>query len=1295
MKKQIRRGLQGCLFLLAMMTLPLLSIAQSTRGALAGNVVDTSGAAVAGASIVATGVDTGIKSETVTSTAGTFHFTELAIGRYNVSAKAAGFNTSLSNGVQVTINSTSALSIVLKPGAVSESITVDASSPTVESESSDISGTISQQQIEDLPLSLATGVGGLRSPEAFAFLVPGTTGPGSGGPTGLQQNGVFFMKLAGGQSYGAEVMLDGASITRSENGSSFDETSPSIEALQEFKVTTSGPSAEFGRTTAGFESFSIKSGTNTFHGTAFTIVKNAAFDANGWYANGDWNYYNCSGTRTTTTTSCQTYLRQADSKFDYGGTFSGPVRIPNPFNRNHALYNGKDKSFFFFSWEQYKLSLGQGTTSTVPTAAEKGGDFSALLGAATAVINPCTGQAVLQNQIFDPATSTAAITPTNPNGIPCRMPFTGNKIPSGRFSSAAKALMAGLPDPNQNPATTNVWGFGGNYSQSYVAPTENTTITLRADQSFSEKSKMFVSYSSRDNFRELGYPNLPAPFNNAGYPQDFETHYPRGGWDYAFTPNLLNHLNLGYNRTNSLNFASQIGSKQNLAAAGAPNYYTKSFPTVGWDGLDEFSSWGVGNNGDNIDNGVRFNDSIGWEKGRHSFKLGVDWRHQQYSVIQQNIPYLSFLRSETDVAALGGVPQFQSGNSFATFELGAVDYSSQTVYNHNPRWNSHYMAGFIQDDIKATPALTLNVGVRYDIDAPRHEADNDTSAFSFTAPDAKAGGLPGALTFAKTCTGCNSGAWAATWMKDIAPRLGFAYLLPHTNGKAVLRGGAAIIYGPLQYNDFGAAMTQGFTQSRSIGSVVTGPGTAAGFTPAFQLDSGYAPWTPAYFAPNTDPTQLDGGPNNPIAVGGEVIQPRNGRPSMTSNWGLQVQQELAQDLIVTVGYIGQTSQNLRSGDLTNFNNISPSQFSYGDMLNDAGSRINTAGGSSNGVNAPYSTFQGTLGQALRPYPQYDYIQGDCCLENVGHSSYEAMTASLNRRFRQGFNLNLSYTFSKNETDADSAIPFSYDGYRTQSQNSSNHHAEKAVSIQNIPQTLSISYLYQLPFGKGRAYLSHNGVLDRVIGGWEVGAIQRYQSGQPMDFGCATGAAYYQNCFRFTIGAGAQGNGGFASADYKANKNKPSFFNQLSWFKPAYRPAGTNGAADPGVPLASAAFVDMNREGSTSTGQHWLRAPSAACADGCSYAPFVFGTGIPRVTEAITGPIWKSEDFSLIKNVSITEKVKFVFKVEAIDAFNRHRMGMPDVEPGDSSYNTISTGFGIPTYTDYGPRNVQFQGRVNF
>ncbi len=433
---------------------------------------------------------------------------------------------------------------------------------------------------------------------------------------------------------------------------------------------------------------------------------------------------------------------------------------------------------------------------------------------------------------------------------------------------------------------------------------------------------------------------------------------------------------------------------------------------------------------------------------------------------------------------------------------------------------------------------------------------------------------------------------------------------------------------------------------------------------------------------------------NPQAIGGEVILPQNGRPSMTDNWSLQLQDQLAQDLILTIGYIGQEAQNLHSGFLSNINNIPASAFSYGDRLNLPYYYI-PAGGSNDGVNAPYSTFTGALGQALRPFPQYDYIAGDCCLENLGHSSYHALVTSLQRHFRDGLNLQISYTWSKLLTDADSTIPFSYvtnngsNGLR-QGQSTGNLKLEKAVSVQDIPHTLSISYLYELPFGKGKKWLSGNRALGLLVGGWEVGAIQRYQSGQPISFGCATGIPFYQNCITMTAGPASLGGTDFSSAAYKANPNGPSVFNGESWFKPEYRLPGAAGANDPGVPLSQAAFIDQNNPNGPI--RHFT--PACAAINGgtpCSYDPFTLGN-IPRVTAAFRGPKLLSEDFSLIKNFQIYERVKFQLEAAAIDAFNRHRMGLPDTSPGDF---IGAQGFGIPTYTDYGPRNLQLTGRIVF
>jgi len=1218
------RGLGIPLLLLCPLALSSAAAhAQSAFGNLAGQVTDSSGAVISGAAINAKNIATGQTFNSVSTSSGSFRFGDVPLGRYDVTVSAPGFSTTTSNGADVTINSTTALNIALTAGEVSTNVTVDASAPALQTETSDINGTVGTKQIIELPLALG-GVGAMRSPEAFVFLLPGTTGPGTGSNN---DNGLFLSKIGGGQSFGNEVLLDGVSQQRSENGSSFDEEAPSVEALQEFKVTTATPSAEYGRTGGGIESFVTKQGTSTYHGTIYMLAKNDVLDANTWFNNG-YKAQNCVGAANTG--ACrELYNVPGDKKYDYGGTFGGPIRIPH-------VYDGKNKSFFFYSWEQFQQKLGGTPVTTLPSAAERTGDFSAILGGpaltsvkgvSTTTTNPCTGQLVLQNQIFDPATARTV------GGTPCRTPFPNNVIPTTRLSPAAQKLASYLPQTNL-PGQAGLYGQVNNFAYNGRYSINNTTETIRGDQVISQNDRVFGSYSVRENNRYTGQPTLPFPIDSGGDQQDFTTHFGRGGYDHTFSANLLNHFLVGLNRSNSINFASALiaPTKVNYSAqSGIGNINSNAFPIVTWDGLDGFDNLGRGEDGDNFDNALIFHDGLDWQKGRHSLTIGGEFRKQQFSVIDQTTPQLHFVRSETDVSTVvpNGSPQQISGNSYASFLLGAPDSASQNVQLHAPRWNSQYFALYIQDNVKVSNQLTLNLGVQYSVDFPRTESENQTSNFSLTAPDPAANNLPGAYVFATNFK--SKQAWANTYYKDISPRIGFAYTPAQSQGKTVFRGAFDILYAPLQYTDFGGGMQQGYDANPN-------PASPDGFTPAFQLDSGF----PAFArTQNLDPGQLTGTTGNFNNVPNNTITPGMGRPAQVYNWSFQMQQQVAEDLIFTIGYIGQAAQNLRSS-LENINNIPLADLAMGNKLTD---NI-PVGGAADGIAAPYPTFSGQVQRALRPFPQYDFIATDCCLQNVGHSSYEALIASLARQFRNGLNLQISYTWAKNLTDADSILPNTNAGV-AQDQNVFNHRLEKSVSTQNIPHTFVASYLYELPVGKGKAFLNRGGITNFALGGWQIGGIQRYQSGQPMSFGGASGIPGYQNLIRYSRNPSQP----LANPAYQANKHKANLFSGISYFNPL-------------------AFVDPN-----------------ANRNGGAYQ---LGSGIPRVTEEVTSPLWLTEDFSLIKNFPIKENTFFQLKVEALDAFNRHNFSIPDQAPQDGAGR-----FGVATVQDYGPRNLQITGRISF
>jgi Carboxypeptidase regulatory-like domain len=1178
-----------------------VAFAQSVRGSLSGSVLDQSGAAIPGAKVTARDPNTGVTRTAVSSAEGSYNFPELNLGSYDVTASAPGFSTLVQRGVLITIGNVSALNLTLKAGSSETTINVDASAPTVETQSSDLGGTIQNREVEELPLALG-GVGALRSPESFEFLLPGTTGPGSANSF----NGIYTLKISGSQSFANEDLLDGADQTRSENGSEFDEEAPSVEAIREFKITTGIPEAEYGREEGGIESFVTKSGANRYHGTAFDIIKNPALDANTWFNDGDL-VANC--TSANNTPQCTgLYAKPADTQNDYGVTLGGPASIPH-------IFNGTDKLFFFFGWEQLKRTIGGTQISTVPTLLERGGDFTDLYNPAappaggSTAIDPCNGQPVYPGEIFDPSTQQVV------NGSPCRLPFAGNKITTP-LSTVATNILKYIPLPTQS-------GLINNYFYKSSFPVNNTTYTVRVDASPSTRQKFFVTYSTRENLRTCCATALmPYPEDSSTWLQNFTTHFGRAGWDFIISPTVLNHFNFGYNHTNSSNFAfatfNKIDYGQQLGINNAPP--STNFPGITFDSRDQYVAEGNSLNNDWIDNGFRFNDSVSIEKGRNNFKFGADFRTQQFSPLSYPTPNLGYDRAQT---ASDPANSELDGNSFASLLLGQTSTGNfgNGLLSSQPRWMSYYYALFAQDDLKVSNTLTLNLGIRWDVDVPRSAAHNYTSNFSPTANDPEYN-IPGALVFGTQYKG--NMRWANTYYKDIQPRLGFAFT-PFPNGKTVIRGGAGMISGPLTYADDGGSMNAGYKVQPTFTS-------SDGFSPAFLTDNGY----PGY----SQPPDLDPGLFNGQPLNGSYIQPSNGKPDMLFEWGLQVQRQIAQDLILEVGYLGNKAQNLRSF-LQNPDNIPLSAFSLGNELN------SSVAGNTVGVTPPFAGFYSLWGagapiyHALPPFPQYSSIASDCCLENAGMSTYNALLVSLSRRYRNGLSLQVSYTWEKNLTDADAAIA----GFSSAIQNPTNLHQEKAYALEDLPQTLVLAPLYQLPFGKGKAYLNH-GLPSYVAGGWQVGTIQRYQSGQPISFCCATPIPGWDNSIRYNRVPGQS----LASASYRAGKLNPFVAGENTFFNPA-------------------AFSDPNSTANRGTGA------------------YTFGN-MTRVTGEVRSQHYDDEDISIMKTTPIRDGVTFVFKAEALNMFNRHMFEVPDTNPTDSS-------FGIPNSTITNPRNIQFTVRASF
>jgi len=1189
-----------CVTLLAVALAGTL-LGQSNQGSIAGIVTDSSGGLVLDAKIVAREEATGIVYRTVSSSAGTFAFPSLKIGTYEVTAEFAGFKAWQATGVVVQINVTTTVNPVLQPGQVTESVVVESGGTTVQTETSDMGTGVSTRQVLDLPLALGSAVQSMRSPEAFVFLTPGAIGPGTAGSAQNGTNGgTFESKINGGQAYGTEVLLDGASTERSENGSSFDETAPSVDAISEYRVITSTLSAEFGRTTGGIESFALKSGTNTYHGSAFDIFRNEDLDANTWFNNSQLALHPA---------NTQPYQRPLDKQNDYGLTLGGPVRIPK-------IYNGKDKTFFFFAWEQYRQNQGGVTTSTVPTALEKQGDFSQQLTNIPLGINPCDGSTIFQGQIFDPTTTRTV------NGVQCRTAYYQNKIPTSLISPIASKVFGYYPDP-QNSAIQN------NYSLAWSYPIEATSMSIKGDQSLSDRQKLFFSYASRDNTRTSVNPYFDNEVGS-GRLQDFFTHYVRVGYDFIIKPNLLNHLLLSYDRTNSGNVVknSYLGKDWN-ALLGISGASGPMFPTIG---LVEGPTTWLGDNvdGDTIDNHFGLTESVNWIRGRHNMKFGYEQRLTKFdpiSVSNQTGSYYFWRQQTAGDPLTSGL----SGNGIASFELGLVHDANLSEYASQPEWLSNYFAGFFQDTYKVTKSLTLNLGLRWDLDQPRREKYGNTSNLSLGTPNPGANGELGALVFAGAGAGRNGNVdqrWAETWTKDWGPRIGFAWSPAKFGaGKTVVRGGFGIYYGALIYADFGGFNRTGFQANPTFQ-------TLDGFSPAFNLNSGFPAYTPA---PNLSPSQLN-------YSGIQYTDPSFGRPAMTSNWSIEIQRELAKDLLLDVGYVGTHGTHLHS-NFDAYNSMSPTYFGLGSLLSQS---VTSPQAVAAGIKLPYASFPtgSTVAQALVPYPQYFGFNTDGTLENLGQSSFEALEVSLQRRFHSGLNLMVSYTWSKTLTDADDALPYFATLHGGGSaQNPFNLKGEKTYSNQDVPQMLVFSYVYELPVGKGKKFLNMGGPVNAVLGGWEVSGIQRYQSGQPVSFCCATGVPAFSGAIRFNQVLG----------------------------QPIFSQAYLSGNFDPTVDsiFNKAAFSDPNT-------------PARIAAGGA----YEFGT-MARTLGAVRMKPFDNEDFNLIKHIPIKERLNLILQFSAINAFNRHVFDRPpDTNANDPNFGLLNTNATLET-----PRRLQIQMKL--
>ena len=1144
---------------------------QTTNGNIQGTVTDPSGAAVGGASVTGRNLDTGLSITTVATDAGLYSLANLPPGRYTVIVEGPNLKKYSREGVTVQTGATVALDVQMQLGAVSENITVNADASQLETATSDIGATVETSLVSNLPLEVS---GTIRNPVQFITLIPGFVGNVGNDPG---SNSTDDFKVNGGQEGGTDVLVDGVSISLVSPNTQWNK-GVSTEGVQEFKVLQSNFSPEYGESGDGIVSLTMKSGTNELHGSVYDFLRNRAFDANSWVNN----------------TAGQP--KSVNTQNDFGATAGGPIRIPH-------LYNGRDKTFFFFDYEGFRFRTGGTSLQSVPNEAFRKGDFSALLPAI---------------QLYDPTTHAAI-----PGDI-----LTND--PNFKPSAVMTKVFALLPATNG--------GLTNNVVNTSVNSTTANLYDIKVDHIISDKHRISGGFDY-DNTNTGGTSNL-GPIFGSVTPQS--TRYARFSDNYIFTPSLVNQFLFGFSRRFRGEVSNGLGQGW-PAKIGLTGVQNTTFPCIKFTGTPYEGL--LNNCGDSqfADNVYQLNDSVSWVKGKHNMKFGGEVRLLQFNVrrLTQSSGEFDFNATETSLNGVGGDPVASS--LFGLVNTSTLNYGAFSGVRYKD------YSFYAQDTYKLRPRLTLNYGVRYDYDLPATEAFNRFSAVDPTLANPGAGNILGAYTYFGTGPGRNGQTRPQdTYKKAFGPRVGFAYSI---NDKTVFRGGYGIFYEPLKEGSFADQDGLGFFNRQTITPTNGGP---------IQIDNGVTRIFPA-----SGPFTPDGqnGSNGVI-----LVPASSGRPADIQTWNLDIQRQITTNMVLSVAYVGSKGTHLPALNIIP-NQVNPSFLSLGNELTMNVTCL--AGGTcpnavAAGVKLPYPGFTGEINQALRPFPQYgDFNQEDNSFtpDRTGNSTYNAMQMQLDKRFSQGLSFLVSYTVSKNLTDADSSGPGVSGFIGTNEfigQNSYQRSAEKAVSELDVPQTLVASFFYELPVGHGKRYLSEGGSMDRVVSGWYVSGIASYKSGTPTEVygpcGGTAGDILFAGC-HFTGAARVNVMPGVSQTN-KSNFNPMTtpFWNPAAFSQPA---------------------------------------------------PFTFGNEPRSLSSARTFGS-KDEDLSLGKKTRLFgEKATIDFRAEFFNLINRHiyqpSVGNPQINspfiplgaPGCNGANQrFACGFGAITNAS-GPRTIQFALKIAY
>ena len=1153
---------------------------KNTTASLSGTVTDPSGARVAKATVKLSNPENGIVRTDTTSPTGEFSFALLVQGTYMLEVSASGFKTTQQKQIVLSPGDAVAENVTLSIGAT-EQIVVNTEGPLLQTQNANISTDITSKQLEELPLNL-------RNVLSFATLDSAVNVQGdrqllgAGGSEDTADQDYSFLNFGGGYFGTNLFLLEGGYDTSQDWGGIL--YVPAPEDTDQVKVTSYSFSAEYGFSTGNVISMTTKAGTSSYHFVADEYIRNPDADANLYFNN------------------LAGLPRVGDHRNQFAFAGGGPLYIP-------GIYKQRNKTFFFANYEGLRLNAGLTYSAQLPTAAQLGGDFSSQL-TSTSLGTDCLGRTIYQGAIYNPYSLS-----TCSNGSLVRKPYPGNVIPTtgvGSIDSLANKFATG----NYWPAPKNPGG-GFNFNTTATAPTTSNEWGIRIDHNINANDRIYGQFSNKHEGKVQ---------TGAFYGDDIAGPYvfdPNNrmfsvlGYSHVFSPTLVLSGTLFFIRNPGGNVVQGFPFKpSSLGLPGILDSWTPQFPQVEFgntfSGSGFYAPLGATQNSGEA-TFPKTNESLGVDVAKtlktQTISVGYMGVRQTDDGGRLTPTVFNFSNQMTAGPDPSNLKNEASGDAFASFLVGAGDPGSgsagSTGFTAFPA-PTYYLHGmYVQDDWKARRNLTLNLGFRYDIQTPTTARHDEQAYFDLHAlnPISVTTGIPVYGEIVYNHPG-NRGLWNIN-LYDFAPRVGFSLAV---TPKLLVRGGYGIYYARNFYG--GNGPNPGFSTSGAWTSSADGVHVTTPLAQAFQ--TGLVPVTGNALGGLTQVGQ------SPSVVN------RNRPDPMTQQFSFGFQYAFTPNDVADINYVGSRGRHITLGGM-NYAQLNPSYLSMGSALNTVlpTNPYETAL-KSLGLTPPSCPY--TTAQSLMPYPEFCgavSAQG----EPVASNNYNALQAKFTHRFGGGLVFNASYTFSKFLSDTGGPEEWgSINGDQGGSsiRNYYDLKADWSVDGDDIPHSLVLNYVYDLPFGRGKKVgAGMNRVADAVVGGWEFSGITTAQSGFPM-----------------SIGAGGNTASVFGGGQHADLTGQP--------FKTGHC-GGASGV--PVIPVGT---------------KYCFFNPAAFAAP----ADFTFGNA-PRYFSNLRAPGYVDEDLTLGKWFNFTEKLRLQFAVQMFNAFNHPNFEIPNSGVGSPNMGLSS------------------------